>query len=372
MRFIVLGGAGDIGNEAVRALATHPGVDEVMVADLNLKAAQALAEELGGPVRACRLDALDHQGLVDSIRGYDVALGFVGPFVYFERRQVEAAIEAGVHYVSIADDYEAARDALALDEAAKRAGVTVITGLGNCPGLTNLLAKKGAQSMDRPRRIHIAWFGGADDAGGYANYRHAVHIFCGKVPSFEHGQEVLVRSGTGRETVEFPSPCGRLPVYYTGHAEPVTIPRNISGLEEVTLKGGIWPRWLSRAGISLVRVGLLRGESSQKFWAAFFYRVLPRLPRGRCTVSGYRVDVWGEKDGREVHYWYAGVDRMKRITSIPTALGAVMLARGEIEQRGVFSPEALIDPDTILSRLQPYGIEVERHGPDMLDPQKKA
>jgi lysine 6-dehydrogenase len=371
MRFIVLGGAGDMGNEAVRALAVHPGVEEVMVADLNLNAAQSLSGELGGSVRACHLDVLDHQGLVEAIRGYDVALGFVGPFVYFERRQAEAAIEAGVHYVSIADDFEAARHALALDEAARQAGVTVITGLGNCPGLTNLLAKKGAQSMDHPRRVHIAWFGGADDAGGYANYRHAVHIFCGKVPSFEHGREVLVRSGSGREDVEFPSPCGRLPVYYTGHAEPVTIPKNISSLEEVTLKGGIWPNWLARAGISLERVGLLRGEGSQKFWADFFYRVLPRLPSGKCTVSGFRIDVWGEKNGREAHCWYAGADRMKRITSIPTALGAVMVASGEIEKRGVFSPEALIDPDTMLSRLEPYDIRVERHESDVLDSQKK-
>ena len=368
MRFIVLGGAGDMGNEAVRALATHPGVDEVMVADLNLEAAQALSESLGAPVQACSLDALDRQGLVDAIRGYDVALGFVGPFVYFERRLVQAAIEAGVHYVSVADDYEAARAALALDEKAKQAGITVITGLGNCPGLTNLLAKKGAQSMDRARRVHIAWFGGADDAGGYANYQHAIHIFCGKVPSFEHGREVQVRAGDGREVVDFPPPCGRLPVYYTGHAEPVTLPRNIPGLEEVTLKGGIWPNWLARAGILLVRAGLLRGERSQKWWADLFYRVLPRLPQGKCTVSGYRVDVWGEKDGREAHHWYTGVDRMKRVTSIPAALGAVMLAQGEIEERGVFAPEALLDPDTMLSRLEPYGIEVERHEPGAIDP----
>jgi len=368
VRFIVLGGAGDMGNEAVRALAVHPGVDEVMVADLNLEAAQALSAGLSAPVRACRLDALDHQGLVDAIRGYDVALGFVGPFVYFERRLVEAAIEAGVHYVSIADDYEAARAALALDEAARAAGVTVITGLGNCPGLTNLLAKKGARSMDRPQRVHIAWFGGADDAGGYANYQHAVHIFCGRVPSFEHGHEVLVQSGTGREVVEFPPPCGPLPVYYTGHAEPVTLPRNMPTLEEVTLKGGIWPNWLARAGISLVRAGLVRGERSQRWWAGFFYRLLPRLPRGKCTVSGFRIDVWGEKDGREAHCWYDGVDRMKRITSIPTALGAVMLASGEVEERGVFAPEALVDPDTMLSRLEPYGIKVEQHEPGVDGP----
>jgi saccharopine dehydrogenase-like NADP-dependent oxidoreductase len=363
MRFVVLGGAGDMGNEAVRTLASHSGTEEVMIADFNLKAAKALAGELGGPVRACRVDVLDQGTLVEAIRGYDAALGFVGPFVHFERPLVQAAIEAGVHYVSVADDFEAARDALALDEAAKRAGVTIITGLGNCPGLTNLLAKKGTQSLERAKRVNISWFGGADDAGGYANYRHAVHIFCGQVPSFQGGREVPVKAGSGREIVEFPAPCGRLPVYHTGHAEPVTIPRNLPELEEVTLKGGIWPNWLAKAGILLVRAGMVRGERSQRFWADLFYRVLPRLPRGKCRVSGFRVDVWGERGGEEVHAWYAVVDRMNRITSIPAALGAVMVAQGEIGERGVFSPEAVLDPDAMFSRLEQYGVQVERHEP---------
>jgi len=361
MRFVVLGGAGDMGNQAVRTLASYPNVSEVMVAELNLAAAQELAAELGSVVQACRVDATDHQALVETIRGYDVALGFVGPFVYFEGPLVRAAIEAGVHYVSIADDYEAAREALALGEAAKKAKVTVLTGLGNCPGLTNLMAKKGALAMGQPRRIHIAWFGGADDAGGYANYRHAVHIFCGKVPSFRDGREVLVRSGSGKEMVQFPPPCCRLPVYHTGHAEPVTIPANIAGLETVTLKGGIWPAWLARAGILLERVGLVRGERSQRFWAGFFYRLLPRLPAGKCTVSGFRVDVYGEQDGGQAHRWYTCVGRMKNITSIPAALGAVMLAQGEISERGVFAPEAVIDPGPFLARLEPLGVKVEEH-----------
>jgi lysine 6-dehydrogenase len=363
MRFIVLGGAGDMGNEAVRVLSGLSGVEEVMVADADLQAADALAARLGGPVRARHLDVLDHQALVEGIRGYDVALGFVGPFVHFERILVAAAIEARVHYVSIADDYEAARDALSFDEGAKQAGVTIITGLGNCPGLTNLLAKKGLQSLERPRRVNISWFGGADDAGGYANYRHAVHIFCGKVPSFRGGQEVLVKAGSGREVVDFPAPCGPLPVYHTGHAEPVTLPERFPQLEEVTLKGGIWPNWLSRMGIGMERAGILRGEGSQKFWADFFHGVLPRLPKGKCTVSGFRVDVWGEQGTGEQHAWYTCVDRMSRITSVPTALGAMMIAHGEIGQRGVFSPEAVIDPDAMFGRLEAYGVQVERHEP---------
>jgi lysine 6-dehydrogenase len=216
-------------------------------------------------------------------------------------------------------------------------------------------------AMSQPRRIHIAWFGGADDAGGYANYRHAVHIFCGKVPSFRGGREVLVRSGSGKEIVQFPPPCGRLAVYHTGHAEPVTIPKNIAGLETVTLKGGIWPAWLARAGILLERVGLIRGDRSQKFWADRFHSVLPRLPAGKCTVSGFRVDVYGEQDGGQAHRWYTCVGRMKNITSIPAALGAVVMAQGEIAERGVFAPEAVIDPGPFLAKLEPLGVKIEEY-----------
>jgi saccharopine dehydrogenase-like NADP-dependent oxidoreductase len=186
------------------------------------------------------------------------------------------------------------------------------------PGLTNA-GQKGTVAGTR-EAINVSWFGGADDAGGYANYRHAVHIFCGKVPSFQGGREVPVKAGSGREVIDFPAPCGPLPVYHTGHAEPVTIPQSIPGLDEVTLKGDIWPNWLARAGILLERAGMIRGERSQKFWADLFYRVLPRLPRGKCRVSGFRVDVWGEKGDEKAHAWYAGVNRMNRITSIPAAL----------------------------------------------------
>jgi saccharopine dehydrogenase-like NADP-dependent oxidoreductase len=129
----------------------------------------------------------------------------------------------------------------------------------------------------------------------------------------------------------------------------------------VTLRGGVWPAWLARAGISLERIGLLRGEKSQKFWADFFYRVLPKLPSGNRNVSGFRVDVHGERNGQVAHVWYAGVDRMKRITSIPAALGALMIAQGKIPQVGAFSPEAVIDPTPFFASLEAHGIRTEFH-----------
>ena len=60
-----------------------------------------------------------------------------------------------------------------------------------------------------------------------------------KCPSFSQGRQVMVGAGTGRQVITFPQPVGPVPVYHTGHPEPITIPRFIPGLEEVTLRGGL-------------------------------------------------------------------------------------------------------------------------------------
>src|SRR5947209_7294636 len=73
MRVIVLGGCGEMGTEATRDLARTSEFEEIVVADVNLPKARALAEELGGGrVRAERVDAGDEQSLSERLRGFDV------------------------------------------------------------------------------------------------------------------------------------------------------------------------------------------------------------------------------------------------------------------------------------------------------------
>ncbi|KPJ48874.1 MAG: hypothetical protein AMJ38_04400, partial [Dehalococcoidia bacterium DG_22] len=67
------------------------------------------------------------------------------------------------------------------------------------------------------------------------------------------------------------------------------------------------------------------------------------------------------QDGGQAHRWYTCVGRMKSITSIPAALGAVMLGQGEIAERGAFAPEAVIDPGPFLAKLEPLGVKIEEH-----------
>src|SRR5690606_38902024 len=133
-----------MGRRAAQAFAQASEVEELTLTGRRLDAVQALAEEIGGPSRAVSLDVSDHDALVAALKGHDVAAGSVGPFYLYEARIAKAAIDAQVPYVSICDDHDAAEKVFALDGLAKERGVTILTGAGWTPGLTNILAKKGA------------------------------------------------------------------------------------------------------------------------------------------------------------------------------------------------------------------------------------
>jgi len=101
-----------MGSRAVEELAAEPDVEQVTIADRERMTADAHAHRIGGCVDTLTVEATDHHAVIKAMRGYDVAAGALGPFYLFEELLVRAAIEADVDYVSICDDWTAARDVL--------------------------------------------------------------------------------------------------------------------------------------------------------------------------------------------------------------------------------------------------------------------
>lgn len=357
LKICVLGGCAAMAVPALRELSREPDIESVTLADRNFEAAAKLAESYGPPFRAVACDALNHDELVSVIGGHDVVMGYVGPFYLFEDRIIAACAEARVHYVSVSDDYDAYLKAEPLFELAKKAGITVITGLGNSPGLTNLLAKKGYQSMDAPERINVHWTGGSDEEVGPANVLHAMHIFEGETLQWIGGQEVRVKTGQGRKLVQFPDPIGIQTVFYTGHAESVSLPRNLKGLSEVTLHGGVRPVWVAYLARTLGDIGLTTTHKRRTVVAKAILPVMNLFKLGgTADKSVFRIDVYGSHKGKPRHHFYTGVGHIAEITSMPCVEGALLVARGQIRNRGVFAPEAILSPNTFLPRVAARGV----------------
>jgi len=86
---------------------------------------------------------------------------------------------------------------------------------------------------------------------------------------------------------------------------------------------------------------------------------LSKLGEAEEPCSAVRVDVGGWVDGiyRQVSYRTAA--HMPELTALPLAIGALMLARGELHAPGVVAPEACIEPDPFLAELERRGVAIQ-------------
>lgn len=356
MNIVVLGGAGDMGSHIVRDLIEHSDA-QVTIADYRLTEARALSRNLGERAQAVFVDASNRDSLLLVLRDADAAIGAVGPFYRFATRMAWAALESHVNYVDICDDYGPLDTLFEFDAVARQEGVTLITGLGWTPGLSNVLARHGANQLDHADEIRIAWAGGAADSQGLAVVQHVLYAVSGSVPTYRDGRWVKVPALSEPEVVTFPEPLGDIEVLHVGHPEPMTIPRTIP-VWTVSLKGALTPRWNNRLAGLLVRMGLTSTPGRIDRTSRLIHRLERVLGAGGVALSALRVDVIGSRDGNQVTRTYSAADHMGRLTGIPAAVGALMLARGEITEPGVFAPEAIIDPVPFLDALAERGISI--------------
>jgi lysine 6-dehydrogenase len=360
MEVLVLGGAGDMGSRAVEELARSEGVHRVTIADRNVAAAREIAARIGEPgaqVDVRRIDANNHQELVDAMRGYDVAASALGPFHLFEAKLVRAAIEAGVDYASICDEWEAARAAIEeYSQPAREKGVTIITGLGTSPGVSNVGIAYYARQLDTTRRVDVCVFQPLDAGGGEAVVRHMLHIISGKVVAWRDGRYVMVPACSEERVVEFPR-FGPIKVWNMGHSEPETIPRFLPGVKEVNFLMGFGPG--SGLFIRPARWGLFAWRGLRDAVARLVSLIERMSSAGEPAEGAVRIDVWGEVGGEEVHHLACGIGQMREATGLSLAIGTLMLARKELltAEGGVYAPEACLDPQAFIAQLGERGLK---------------
>ncbi len=368
-KLVVLGGAGGIGRVAVRAVCVLGGFDEVVVADLREDMARRVVDEIGDDRLSARaVDATDPASLAGVLVGADVVLNCVGPFYRFGPPILRAAIEAGVDYVDVCDDLAPTRTMLALDAAAREAGVKALVGMGNSPGLANVLVRLCAdQLLDTVEAVDIMHIHGGESEEGPAVLKHRIHAMVNDVPLYIDGDFIAVRqldaSGEAhtRET-DFHN-VGTYPVFPYPHPETITLPKYIPGLRRATNLGVVFPLSYFRLTQDMVRVGACGTEPITVHGAQVVpieFSVAHILSRraelldaaGVTQPAGcLKVVVGGTRRGEPRTYVFqlssssAGAGEG---TGIPAAAGAVLMGTGRIDRSGVYPPEAEVKPLELL------------------------
>jgi lysine 6-dehydrogenase len=370
MEALVLGGTGGMGQGVARDLIKQEQIKKVILGDINIDPSRVQDKlRASGKVSLRQIDVNDHEGLVRTIKDADVVINCAGPFYKTAVAVARAAVEARVNYIDICDDYEATDILFSsdIDSAAKKAGITVLTGMGSDPGTNNVIVKWYANQLDRVDEISLFWVVSIAELSGAA-WDHSLHMTIGKIPQYLDGKLEYVEGGTGEETAEFLEPLGTCQVRYVGHPQPLTMPRYIKGVKRVVIKGALIPPWvdqlireqretgfLSKEPVDVKGLEVVPYDLTLQLWGA--------IPNNRDKgpfASGLKVIVKGERKGKQVTYMADIVGRMAPGTGLPASIAALMLDAGDVTVKGVVAPEGCIDPGKFLAALVQRGAKIHQ------------
>ena len=360
MKALVLG-CGEMARPAIDDLVKYGVFNRLTVASRHPARAEAFLATLPPHrirIETAAVNVLDHNALVRLMHGHDVVCNLAGPNYQNAVAIARAAIGAGVSLVDVSDDWAATLELLDLHSEAVRAGITVVVGLGASPGITNVLARYGADNLDRVEEVHTSWVMRGSDMGGIALSEHLLYNNAHRAFVFEQGEMREVRPFVdGKEIVEYPV-LGPVEVMHIGHPEPFTLSRYIEGVRYADDKATFLPVEVNDLIVELGRVArsghpvMVDGQAidPMAFAANYLHQTCARLTDVPQT-GALRTEVRGELAGRSVRLVYAAAGRITIGTGIPVSIGAMLLAIGKISKRGVYPPEVCIEPEWFLSAI---------------------
>ena len=109
----------------------------------------------------------------------------------------------------------------------------------------------------------------------------------------------------------------------------------------------------------VVKVGNVE-VSSRDFLASFVHQTMEQFKSGGVEVSGFWVEVIGQKDGKKTTIEFSGADKMQKLTGWSASIGAQDISRNKNLRPGLYAPEGAIDPSFFIAELKRRNISVKR------------
>lgn len=371
-------GSGLMGKEAARDLALNDGVTAVGLADIDIKRAQAVCDQLDSTkLTAYQVNASDLGELANYMSQFDVIINAL--FYSFNEIVAKTAIQVGVSSVDLGGHIGHMTDkVLALQEEAKAAGVTLIPDLGVAPGMINILSGHGAGKLDKLKSIQL--FVGGIPVRPEPPFEYN-HVFSME-GVFDHYTDpsLIVRSGikqeveslTEIETVHFEK-FGPLEAFHTsGGTSTLSLSYpTIETLEYKTIRyPGHAEKFKLLVDLNLTRVDYEVDVNGQKINPReVLLKVLDPIVdlKDKDDAVLLRVKVSGEKGGAPTTFDYemttfkdreSNVTAMARATANTISVVAQMIGNGTIMRPGVYPPEQIVPGDEYIKEMAKRGVMI--------------
>ncbi|GGY85243.1 saccharopine dehydrogenase [Cellvibrio zantedeschiae] len=190
---LVLGGYGNFGKRISESLAKHADVC-LLVAGRNLEKANDLCKKLRAENYAADLKpvALDifSENFAQELKNLSpfLVIHTSGPFQGQDYRVPQACIDAGAHYIDLADDRRFVCDITKLDVQARSKNLLVVSGASSVPGLSSVVIDEITPQFSRMDEIDIAIAPGNRAERGEATVKAILSYTGHPIKIFENGQ----------------------------------------------------------------------------------------------------------------------------------------------------------------------------------------
>jgi lysine 6-dehydrogenase len=367
MARVVVLGAGMVGSVIAADLALEPGL-EVTIADIREGSLTRAGERAKGRVRVLRADLSTPAGVGEAVAGADMVVGALAS--RFGYGALAAVIDAGKHYCDISFMEE---DFLELFARAKAKGVTAVTDCGVAPGMSNILAARGAAMLDvcenieiyvgglpRERRWPFEYKAGFAPSDVIEEYTRPARLVAG-------GKVVVKEALSEPELMDFEG-VGTLEAFNTDGLrsliETVGKRYNVPTMKEQTLRypGHIaLMRAMRETGLFSKETIEVGGASVRPLdvTSALLFPKWTYGP-GEEDLTVMRVTATGLEKGARVTYRWdlldfydraSGATSMSRTTAFPCAIVARAILAGKFRRPGVHAPEALADEPGMVEHI---------------------
>lgn len=366
---VLLIGVGAVGEVIAKHLADDNYIT-LTVADIDERRLRSIKRKLRVNVRYEVVDRKESDDLENIIKGADMVINAANPKLNL--RLMQMCQKHSVHYMDLAsNDID---EQLAMNDEWEKRNILGLICMGEDPGLSNMYARYAADRMTQLYSVKIR-----DGEFSKSRKYPLVALFSPEIffeeilmPSviFENGKYKRVPPFYGRETYEFPDPVGELTVYSVDHEEVYTLPRYLpKGVRYVDFKLALSDELINAIRL-LKKIGMLKSRKLRVKNATVaprdvLFALMPKPSEISRHIEGHAslvVETEGEIKGKkasltlytlmsheEAHKLFRTNATAYLTGTIPAAL-ASLIARDEIEEKGVIVPEQL-DPEPVITEI---------------------
>jgi len=312
LRILVLGGYGLFGRHicmGLRRLGLHHSRPmEVWIAGRNgVKAQQCLHDILALPVDPEQIVSLqtwhaivldhEHADFAEQLAALrvDLVIHSAGPFQAQHYHVAQAAIACGANYVDLADSRAFVSGITVLDQAARAAGVVVLSGASSVPGISSAVIDALAPAFAQIHSVDVGISPGNRTERGLATVAAILSYVGEPIPNWRDGAWIQVWGWLRLRRFSYPAPAGMRWLCDCDVPDVSLLANYIPGVRSVRFGAGLEQPLLH---FGLYALALLRR-----------FRLVPNLARFAKPLQ--RASIWLQKFGSDVgamHVQLHGID----------------------------------------------------------------